>query len=78
MKAANDDGPALCPPEAPATFFRSCQVSVGEQLGLFRNLGGDRPKGGGSGGWAKRASSPALSDSIVSLEGAVRCSGSNL
>jgi hypothetical protein len=35
-------------------------------------------KGGGSGGSSKRASCPALSYSVVSLEGAVRYGGSNL
>ena len=44
----------------PSSCFRACR---------------DRPKGGGSGGWAKRSSCPALSGSIVSLEGAVCDSG---
>jgi Transposase len=44
---------------------------------LFSMTGRDRLKGGGSGGWSKRASCAALSESTVSLEGAVRCGGSN-
>jgi teichuronic acid biosynthesis glycosyltransferase TuaC len=60
------------------------ETSLG-QLELFNTVvgncrvnRGDRPKGGGSGGWARRSSCPALSDSMVPLEGAVRDSGSNL
>ena len=46
-------------------------------LKMFQAEGRDRPKSGGSGGSAERASCPALSDCIVSFEGAVRDRGSN-
>src|SRR5580693_201048 len=59
-----------------ALFIRvdSAIVSVHE---MFPTEHRDRPKGGVAGGSAERASCPALSDCIVSFEGAVRDSGSN-
>jgi hypothetical protein len=58
----------------PAAGRRWCAVALAEASAAIARLDQtrDRPKGGGSGRSAERTSGPALSDSMVLIEGAVR------